>query len=179
MPSVLILDDDLAMLHTLSYAASAAGFDVKTAPTTRRAIAEIERSAPDVIAVDLDIVDAGPGLAALRALRKHTAAPAIIVTGWRFFEIAQEGYALGCVGYLVKGEAAGWLDDFAEALRRGLAETTGARWLQSIAAHANGDANGTSPQPRPETWLARIAAVESEIAESEIAMERLRVAAAR
>lgn len=76
---VLLVEDDLPMAHAIGLALQDAGQSVRHAPNGARARAELERSEPDVVLLDLGLPDED-GLVLCAALRTRTDVPIIIVT---------------------------------------------------------------------------------------------------
>jgi two-component system KDP operon response regulator KdpE len=78
-PSVLIVEDDRKMTRVYATSLEAEGYQVFDASTGQRAIEEVRTRNPDLIVLDLGLPDID-GLALVPDLRKHTAAPIIVVS---------------------------------------------------------------------------------------------------
>ena len=71
MTFVLAVDDDPAILRTLSINLRARGYDVETAGDGRSALQIVDERMPDVVILDLGLPDVD-GVAVLRRLRSFT-----------------------------------------------------------------------------------------------------------
>jgi two-component system response regulator MprA len=78
--AILVVDDDAAIRRMLERTLAAAGYDVAAAPDGGAALAAIERSAPDLLVLDVGLPDLD-GLAVCRRLRgKGLALPVLMLT---------------------------------------------------------------------------------------------------
>jgi DNA-binding response OmpR family regulator len=99
---ILVVDDDLGTLETVSAILRLEGFPVTTAGTGEQALEHTRRSAPDLLLADLCLPDFS-GLDLLRSLRAEgIQAPAIIMTGFGTIPSALEASRLGALDYLEK-----------------------------------------------------------------------------
>jgi len=133
-PSVLVIDDDVAVDESFGEMLGAAGYDVHAEGSCSSGLAYLERTTPSVLILDLHLPDA-TGLECLRRLRQitqHRRLPVAILTGDYFLdeEIAKELQALGASVFFKPV----WEDDLLRIVRQLLGKT----------ADAGGD--GASPQ---------------------------------
>jgi two-component system, OmpR family, KDP operon response regulator KdpE len=99
--TVLLVDDDLALLRTLSMNLEARGYRVSTAPDGESALTELRQSQPDLVILDLGL----PGLAgteALRELRTWSAVPVIVLSARHGSDDKVEALDLGADDYVTK-----------------------------------------------------------------------------
>jgi DNA-binding NtrC family response regulator len=100
MPHALIVDDDLNFRLGIAEAVHREGFTTATAASLAEARSELERQAPDVLLMDLQLPD-GSGLDLIPEVRD--ANPEIIlVTGHASLETAVDGIRHGVTDYLSK-----------------------------------------------------------------------------
>jgi two-component system response regulator AtoC len=140
--SILVVDDEAVFRVLAEEALSAEGFEVRSAETLKKARAEFERSAPDVLILDRRMPD-GDGIDFLKKLRSDSAdrsdtssAPVVIVvTAYGDVENAVEALKAGASDYLTKPVQ---LTDLVVKLRKVL-ETRG---LQDRLAIARSSAVG-------------------------------------
>ena len=98
-PSVLVIDDDVAVDDSFGEMLSAAGYDVHAEGSCKAGIAYLQTARPSVVILDLHLPD-GTGLECLRRLREfavHRELPVAILTGDYFMdaEVANELKTLG------------------------------------------------------------------------------------
>jgi DNA-binding NtrC family response regulator len=99
MPQALIVDDDLSFRQGLAEAVRLEGFTVATAATLKEALECIDRAAPDVLFVDINLPD-GTGL---DLLDKIEAIPeTVLITGQASMETAVQALRRGVTDYLTK-----------------------------------------------------------------------------
>jgi two-component system, OmpR family, response regulator MprA len=121
-PTVLVVDDDAPVRRMLARTLGAEGWEVRAAADGGAALAEVERSVPD--AVVLDVAMPGlDGLAVARRLRgKGLTTPIILVTARDAIPDRVAGLDAGADDYLVKPFASEELSARLRALlRRGRA----------------------------------------------------------
>ena len=100
--SVLIVEDDKRLMHCLTLAMEARGFEVMNAESVFNAIVQIKLRAPEYAVVDLRLGD-GCGLDVISALKERRPdARAIILTGYGNIATAVRAVKLGAVDYLTK-----------------------------------------------------------------------------
>src|SRR5215831_20460250 len=100
--SMLILEDDKRLLHCLTRAMEARGFEVMSAESVFNAMAQINLRAPEYAVVDLRLGD-GCGLDVVAALKERQSdARAIILTGYGNIATAVKAIQRGAVDYLTK-----------------------------------------------------------------------------
>jgi DNA-binding response OmpR family regulator len=83
--TILIVDDEHALLHTLTAILAAEGYATVTAADGQAALAEIERARPDLAVLDL-MMPVKSGLEVLAALRADSATaalPVVVMSGMR------------------------------------------------------------------------------------------------
>ena len=79
MVHVLVVDDDLAILRTLTISLRAHGYDVLTAPDGTTAMAACREDKPDLLILDLGLPDV-PGIEVLHDLRTWSTVPVIVLS---------------------------------------------------------------------------------------------------
>jgi two-component system response regulator RegA len=100
--SVLIVEDDKRLMHCLTLAMEARGFEVMNAESVFNAIVQINLRAPEYAVVDLRLGD-GCGLDVISALKERQPdVHAIILTGYGNIATAVRAVKLGAVDYLTK-----------------------------------------------------------------------------
>ncbi len=98
--SVLLVDDDPAVLKPLGAFLETAGYEVFPETTGQGAIERFTRQLPDVVVLDLCLPDMS-GLEVLQQLRDHEAV-VILLTGHGDIETAVEAMHLGAENFLTK-----------------------------------------------------------------------------
>jgi two-component system KDP operon response regulator KdpE len=78
-PSILVVDDEVQIQKLLRITLESAGFEVREAATGRAGMAEVARSRPDAVVLDLGLPDVG-GLEVVRQLREWTKVPILVLT---------------------------------------------------------------------------------------------------
>jgi two-component system response regulator RegA len=100
--TLLIVEDDKAFLHRLAQAMEDRGFDVTTADSVARGLAQIKKRAPAFAVVDMRLSD-GSGLDIISALKQsRPEARAIVLTGYGNIATAVYAAKLGADDYLAK-----------------------------------------------------------------------------
>jgi two-component system KDP operon response regulator KdpE len=79
MSTVLVVDDEAPILHTMDLNLRARGYDVQLATTGSQALALAARRHPDAVILDLGLPDMD-GVEVIRSLRAWTAVPIIILS---------------------------------------------------------------------------------------------------
>ena len=79
MTRILVVDDDLTLLRTLSLNLRARHYDVDTAATGEEALAAASRTTPDLAIVDLGLPDMD-GLDVIAGLRRRSALPILVLS---------------------------------------------------------------------------------------------------
>jgi two-component system response regulator RegA len=111
--SLLIVEDDKALLHRLARALEVRGFSVSLAQSVAEGIDRLQQSLPAFAVVDMRLED-GNGLDVVSALkRQRPDARAIILTGYGNIATAVTAVKVGAVDYLSKPADA---DDVVAAL---------------------------------------------------------------
>jgi two-component system, NtrC family, response regulator HydG len=101
-PTLLVVDDEQAILHVLRDVAERVGFNVVTCASGGEALDHLREHHADIAAVDLRMPDIG-GLDVLRAIREADPdCHVILMTGAATIESAVEAVKLGAVDYLTK-----------------------------------------------------------------------------
>jgi two-component system, OmpR family, KDP operon response regulator KdpE len=98
---VLAVDDDAAMLRTLSINLRARGYEVLVAADGRTALQAVREDAPDVVMLDLGLPDLD-GVTVLRQLREVSRVPVLVVTARATSEDKVEALDLGADDYVTK-----------------------------------------------------------------------------
>ncbi|HEY2943364.1 MAG TPA: sigma-54 dependent transcriptional regulator [Vicinamibacteria bacterium] len=101
MLHALLVDDDVNFALGLAEVVGREGFATKTANTLKEAKAEIARSVPDVLLVDLHLPD-GSGLDLFKELEGSPGAEIILITGQATVDTAVEAMRRGASDYLIK-----------------------------------------------------------------------------
>ena len=101
MLHALLVDDDVNFALGLAEVVGREGFGTKTANTLKEAKAEIAKSVPDVLLVDLHLPD-GSGLDLFRELDGSPGAEIILITGQATVDTAVEAMRRGASDYLIK-----------------------------------------------------------------------------
>jgi DNA-binding response OmpR family regulator len=74
MSTVLVVDDQVSLLHTLEQSLLECGYDVKLATTGGQALKRIEQHAADIVILDLGLPDMG-GMEVLTRIRGWSTMP--------------------------------------------------------------------------------------------------------
>ena len=117
-PSVLVIDDDVAVDDSFGEMLSAAGYDVHAEGSCSAGIAYLQTARPSVVILDLHLPD-GTGLDCLRRLREfavHRELPVAILTGDYFMDadVAKELKTLGASVFFKPV----WEDDLLRIVRQ-------------------------------------------------------------
>jgi two-component system KDP operon response regulator KdpE len=99
--TVLLVDDDLAMLRTLSMNLEARGYRVSTAQDGESALAALRQAQPDLVILDLGLPGVS-GADALRELRTWSAVPVIVLSARHGSDDKVEALDLGADDYVTK-----------------------------------------------------------------------------
>jgi len=99
--TILLVDDDPALLGTLSLNLRARGHEVLTADTGEDALEVARRSDPDVVILDLGLPDL-PGTEVLRQLRVWSAVPVIVLSARHGSDDKVQALDLGADDYVTK-----------------------------------------------------------------------------
>src|SRR6476619_5239227 len=102
MPRILLIDDDAAVLESMSRTLKSAGYTVQPAASGEEGLAAARRGSFDVILSDMRM----PGMSGLDLLKKvreaHVDSVFIIMTGFGTVETAVEAMKLGAVDFVQK-----------------------------------------------------------------------------
>jgi two-component system nitrogen regulation response regulator GlnG len=102
MSSLLVIDDEPAILHAFRRAFRRDGVEVLTASSGKEGIELVVKRRPDVVVLDINLSDAS-GLEVFRRVHKHDARiPVIFITGHGTTDTAIEAMKLGALDYLLK-----------------------------------------------------------------------------
>ena len=101
MTTILLVDDDAALLGTLSLNLRARGHEVVTADTGEGALEAARGSDPDVVILDLGLPDL-PGTEVLRQLRVWSAVPVIVLSARHGSDDKVQALDLGADDYVTK-----------------------------------------------------------------------------
>jgi two-component system KDP operon response regulator KdpE len=99
--SVLVVDDEPAILRTLSLSLRARGYDVHTAETGHAALQTAHDEKPDLMLLDLGLPDLS-GVEVLRRLREDSAIPVIVVSARHTSEDKVAALDAGADDYVTK-----------------------------------------------------------------------------
>ncbi len=116
--SVLIVDDSIDVLQTLSDILGVAGYAVRTAPSAERALQILESAPIDLVITDLRMGGMG-GMSLIRRLREsRPEIPVIALSGFADAATVAQAFREGAVDFLTKPFTAG---EVLEAVSRALA----------------------------------------------------------
>lgn len=101
MTFVLVVDDDPAILRTLSINLRAREYDVETAADGRSALQIVDERMPDVVLLDLGLPDID-GISVLKQLRSFTEVPVIVVSARSDPDDKVEALDLGADDFMTK-----------------------------------------------------------------------------
>lgn len=101
MTFVLVVDDDPAILRTLSINLRAREYDVETAADGRSALQIVDERMPDVILLDLGLPDID-GISVLKQLRSFAEVPVIVVSARSDPDDKVEALDLGADDFITK-----------------------------------------------------------------------------
>ncbi len=101
MTFVLAVDDDPAILRTLSINLRARGYDVETAGDGRSALQIADERMPDVVILDLGLPDLD-GVAVLKRLRASTQVPVVVLSARHESDDKVEALDEGADDYVTK-----------------------------------------------------------------------------
>jgi two-component system, OmpR family, KDP operon response regulator KdpE len=79
MSTVLVIDDQVSLLHTLEQSLLEYGYDVKLAATAGQGLERIEQHVPDAVILDLGLPDMG-GMQLLARIRGWSTVPVIVLS---------------------------------------------------------------------------------------------------
>lgn len=79
MSTVLVVDDQVSLLHTLEQSLIECGYDVMLATTGGQALKRIEQHAADIVILDLGLPDMG-GMEVLTRIRGWSTVPVIVLS---------------------------------------------------------------------------------------------------
>jgi two-component system KDP operon response regulator KdpE len=99
--TILLVDDDAALLSTLSLNLRARGHEVITADTGEGALESARSGDPDVVILDLGLPDL-PGTEVLRQLRVWSAVPVIVLSARHGSDDKVQALDLGADDYVTK-----------------------------------------------------------------------------
>jgi two-component system, OmpR family, alkaline phosphatase synthesis response regulator PhoP len=103
-PSILSVDDEDDVTSLMRYHLEGAGFEVRTSPSGRAALAAVDERRPDLLILDLMLPDID-GFGVCEILRRQPATatlPIIIVSAWHSPDARHVGLELGALDYLTK-----------------------------------------------------------------------------
>ena len=147
MSSILIIDDESALVNSLSFALRGEGYDVVGVGTAAEGLRAAERTAPSLVILDLRLPDAS-GIEVLEQLLViHPDIPVIMVSAHGDTRVAVKSVKLGAFDYLTKPFE---LDELLLTIRAALERE---RMTQEIARYraadlAGGELVGESPMAR-------------------------------
>src|SRR3954452_5081868 len=101
MTFVLAVDDDPAILRTLSINLRARGYDAETAADGRSALQIVKERMPDVVILDLGLPDLD-GVAVLKRLRAYTQVPVVVLSARHESDDKVEALDEGADDYVTK-----------------------------------------------------------------------------
>ncbi len=101
MTTVLLVDDEVALLRTLSLNLRARGYDVHTAESGSDALETVRSVGPDVVILDLGLPDLS-GVEVLRELRTWSAVPVIVLSARHGSDDKVDALDVGADDYVTK-----------------------------------------------------------------------------
>ncbi len=101
MTFVLAVDDDPAIVRTLSINLRARGYDVETAGDGRSALQIVDERMPDVVVLDLGLPDLD-GIAVIKRLRAFTKVPVVVLSARHESDDKVEALDEGADDYVTK-----------------------------------------------------------------------------
>lgn len=101
MTFVLAVDDDPAILRTMSINLRARGYEVETAADGRSALQIVDERMPDLVILDLGLPDLD-GIAVLKSLRAFTQVPVIVLSARHEADDKVEALDEGADDYVTK-----------------------------------------------------------------------------
>jgi len=101
MPSILIVDDEPNLRHSLSYALRQEGYEVAAAEDGERALELFRTAKPDLVVLDV-MLPKMDGLAVCRAIRRESDVPVIMLTARGTELDTIVGLEVGADDYLAK-----------------------------------------------------------------------------
>jgi two-component system, OmpR family, KDP operon response regulator KdpE len=122
MSTVLVVDDEAPILHTMDVNLRARGYDVQLASTGTQALAQAARRHPDAVILDLGLPDID-GIDVIRGLRGWTSVPIIILSARTAEEQKVAALDAGANDYVTKPFG---IDELMARLRVALRVTTSA-----------------------------------------------------
>lgn len=100
--NLMIIDDDISLLKSVEQILTDAGYTVSISKSGMQAVRAIQQGvSPDLILLDVAMPEMD-GYATFNALREHTKAPIIFLTGIDSMESELKGLQLGAVDYITK-----------------------------------------------------------------------------
>ena len=156
-PCVRVVDDDAAVLKSLDRLLRAAGFAVRTFPSSNEFLQQHDGDAPGCVVLDLSM----PGLDGLAALpRLRSAAPdceVVVLTASGTEENLLAAIRAGAAGYLLKSEPPERIVSFLRGVANGEAALSGevARRLLDQLRASGGRLGGGVPDGIAQTLSAR------------------------
>ncbi len=143
--SLLVVDDDVPVLHACSQIATGVGFAVHTASTADEARTFVRTHAPDVVLMDLKMPSGG--LSLLEDIRGQRPRSSIVVmTAFATVTSAVEAIRLGATDYLTKPFA---MDELLDVLERAGQRRSSEIATQRVKGHLQKQQHGligTSPE---------------------------------
>jgi CheY-like chemotaxis protein len=106
-PTILIVEDDLALNDAYKTILSSAGYETRSAFNGEEALAICDQGEPDVIFLDLrmPVMDGIGFLKAYQPLTKHKNVKIIVFSNYDMEREVDEAYALGAERYVLKAWA--------------------------------------------------------------------------
>ncbi len=101
MPHALLVDDDVPFISGLAEVVGLEGFTTRIAHSLKEARAELARTPPDAVLIDLHLPD-GTGLDLFKELEATPRTEIILITGQASVDTAVEAMRRGASDYLVK-----------------------------------------------------------------------------
>jgi DNA-binding response OmpR family regulator len=101
MSTILLVDDEPNLRHSLSYALRQEGYEVATADDGERALALFREGKPDLVVLDV-MLPKMDGLAVCRAIRRESNVPVIMLTARATELDTVVGLEVGADDYLAK-----------------------------------------------------------------------------
>lgn len=116
MPSILIIDDESLITTMFQRYFDARGWDTAEAATGEQGIALAEKTAPDIILLDMKLPDINGKEVLTRLKDRGCTASVIVMTGWGSIENAVDIVKLGAEQYLTKPVDLAQLSSFTDRI---------------------------------------------------------------
>jgi two-component system OmpR family response regulator len=158
MGTILIVDDEAAVLHFFQKALQRAGFQVTSAASGEAALEWIGQQEFDLALLDLQLQNMS-GLDIMEQLQKQwPATPVIIITAHASLETAVKALRQGVHDYLIKPCS---IDELQNSVRAGMLRRQQELQRRALAVHSQAESTATpQPKARSTSWSASTSSAE-------------------